>query len=1197
MELRSGRGDVVRVRRRGGLSAPARPHSGAVIYEDAADGTGAALFTLPHAIEELVVVREPGAQLAYDIETPPGFRLRLAAQRAVEIVDASGTPRVRMTAYQAWDARGAEISVQLRVDGSGVELSIPPDAALPAIVDPAWSEASAPSVLRLKPTATLLADGNVLIAGGSNVRGTEIYDTRAGVFLTAGDMTEARSGHTATLLPSGQVLLAGGVEGPSAELFDPLTGAFTKAGDMVNPRAHHTATLLPDGRVLLAGGDDAAGALATAELFDPKAGSFVAAGSMTTGRARHTATLLADGTVLLVSGSTAEIYDPLMNAGDGGFVGLPGAPAAPVFIGHTATLLRTGGVLLTGGHPCISMSGLGLDSCAKTVSLYDPATFAFIDPGTSLGSTGRAEHTAALLPSGEVLLAGGVVYPNGAAVFDPAAPPSGQVVPIDDMASPHDAPTSTLLPSGDVLILGGYQAAATIFIGRRGDGVPGGCSAAPSNAPRIEHAAAALLDGRVLFTGGRDDAFNVYSLAWLYNPVSSATEDTSPMLHGRVAHRATTLFDGRVLITGGAGASAELFDPSANGGAGAFIQAADMLEPRSAGAAVLLPSGKVLLAGGTGSSGPLNTAELYDPATGGFGPLPPMKAAHMNLYGALLGDGNVLLADASSAELWSPSTGEFSATTPPSATHSPGALLTLSDGRAFFHGGATEAAEIFDPATSKWSFTANIARMTGNAVTLLPSGNILLAGGSFFPFSPDGDPAIYLVDPLGAGGQGAVAKMFMSEGRVSPTVTLLPNGGALIGGGAGCVSCGAPFSLAQSDDVFSETTAGDAFRPVLVNAPASVTPGAAVVLEGVGFVGPEGGDGSTSGSSAAVPFAVWEPLAGGAHVRGPLTDWTSTTATWTAPATAFYGQGRLRVAVGGVVSKNALPVRIEPAPLAVACSTGAQCASGICADGVCCDAACDDPCEGCTAARKGQGSDGACGPVPPERFDDDACELSKGAPCSSGVQCSTGLCVDGVCCDSACEGQCEACDAPSTVGLCVPIKGAPRGSRPACDSAKDPCEAAVCDGVERSLCAEKVGPCEPYACGPSACKAVCGSESDCAIGYRCDEVSGQCLPGVCDGTLAINPDGQAVECSPYRCQADGSCRTSCGKASDCGEPFVCDPAGRCVARPGPESVGGCSCGAPRTSPQGMAAMAALALAVLLFRGRRRSLRSPQSPRR
>jgi Galactose oxidase, central domain len=125
--------------------------------------------------------------------------------------------------------------------------------------------------------ATLLNNGQVLIAGGEGIFSAELYDPETGAFLATGRMTTVRGLHTATLLPDGKVLIAGGRSreaGPqrlaSAELYDPDTRTFNLVGDMTKPRSSHTATRLNNGNVLIAGGWSPSSETASAELYVPR---------------------------------------------------------------------------------------------------------------------------------------------------------------------------------------------------------------------------------------------------------------------------------------------------------------------------------------------------------------------------------------------------------------------------------------------------------------------------------------------------------------------------------------------------------------------------------------------------------------------------------------------------------------------------------------------------------------------------------------------------------------------------------------------------------------------------------------------------------------------------------------------------------------------------------------------------------------
>ena len=175
---------------------------------------------------------------------------------------------------------------------------------------------------RSDPTATLLADGRVLVAGGMGASGAlasaEIFDPTTGAWAAAASMEAARTSHTATLLPTGAVLVAGGSATAaalaSAELYDPTSNAWTSAPPMESSRASHTATLLANGGVLVAGGVDAtSSAERSSELFDPDEGRGIPLSSMNHGRLLHTATPHSLGEVLVAGGedqSSAEVYAP-----------------------------------------------------------------------------------------------------------------------------------------------------------------------------------------------------------------------------------------------------------------------------------------------------------------------------------------------------------------------------------------------------------------------------------------------------------------------------------------------------------------------------------------------------------------------------------------------------------------------------------------------------------------------------------------------------------------------------------------------------------------------------------------------------------------------------------------------------------------------------------------------------------------------
>jgi galactose oxidase-like protein len=395
------------------------------------------------------------------------------------------------------------------------------------------------------------------------------------------EFCDSFGGHLSTLRSIGSFPVtiqvqdaAGQSAAPQMTTIKILSAGFSPAGSLGVARVWHTATLLGSGKVLVSGGVNTDASITTAELYDPASAKFTqTTGSPTQARFNATATLLLGGKVLLTGGNgvggplaAAELYDPATDT----FAATTGSMVTARFL-HTATLLNDGTVLITGGlDPAGSQSGVSVASA----EIYDPVTNSFTLLSNSM-STGRSFHTATLLGTGKVLIAGGSGIAS-AELYDPAA--------------------KTFTPVGNMTMA------------------------------RAGHAATLLKDGKVLLSGGADSFEGTSSSsAEIYDPGSGNFTATNSMTVARSLHSATRLNNGLVLIAGGSGffylggqsdslSSAELFDPAT----GNFTATADMTAIRESHTATLLASGQVLIVGGSdGTLGysptttVLATAELY----------------------------------------------------------------------------------------------------------------------------------------------------------------------------------------------------------------------------------------------------------------------------------------------------------------------------------------------------------------------------------------------------------------------------------------------------------------------------------------------------------------------------------------------------------------------------------------------------------
>ncbi|MBK9265465.1 MAG: hypothetical protein IPM54_37475 [Polyangiaceae bacterium] len=227
------------------------------------------------------------------------------------------------------------------------------------------------------------------------------------------------------------------------------------------------------------------------------------------------------------------------------------------------------------------------------------------------------------------------------------------------------------------------------------------------------------------------------------------------------------------------------------------------------------------------------------------------------------------------------------------------------------------------------------------------------------------------------------------------------------------------------------------------------------------------------------------------------------------------------------------------------CTTGGQCVSGNCVDGVCCDTTCTNTCKACNLP----GKLGTCSNVPQNQNDpvtcaaasescdgNGFCKLANGENCTQGLECISGFCVDGVCCNSACTTVCSSCAVTGNVGSCSPIALGNDDFFPpnACVGADRQCNGAgACKRFNGTQCASGTD------CVSNFCvDGVCCSTSTCANCQSCN-VSGN--EGTCRNLAMNDTDPNAVPActGTTACDGSGACKKINGVACTNGDGTQC----------------------------------------------------------
>ncbi|WP_437581021.1 Kelch repeat-containing protein [Sorangium sp. So ce887] len=942
-------------------------------------------------------------------------------------------------------------------------------------------------------------------------------------------------------------------------------------------------------------------------------------------RSRHTATVVDPANpaspVLLAGGfdasgaalRTAELYFPL----DRTFASTDAMEEARG--AHTATTTTTlarpapsdpapppPAVVVVGGS---THRASGVPVAA--IEVYNPTTGQFVRD--SVASIGRVNHTATLLDRGVVLVAGGLaeplnqptstasLYTFGSFGSSGGAPVTSTLATVGSMVTSRHAHTAVRLKAGDVLIAGGFVLSGTALT-----------SAEIFDADTGTFQAISVISPPARPMTTQMNTLRGFHTATLIDRVATSLDSGEVILVGG----STRLAGGSYLST------VEIYhdgvtDPTRRG----FElqpRPISMADARAFHTASLLPTGNVLVAGGFDGTTTRSTAEIYDPLTRSFTRLSLAggslgqearreHAAVLVNAGADLGAGRAVLVagglGASSGQVLSSAQLLIKANGEPCASGQECASGHCSDTENVCCNEACDQ-ECFSCTASGKGTGSDGTCGPAKLDTELPIVCVNqievhnrcdgLGHAAAHESTKDCKPGrcgtnnrciLYCLDDCGCDESG-----WCEAGVGDPNACDQPGGAGGAspgtgGGGAGGVSTGTGGAGAGG----ASAGAGGA--------------GAGGASAGAGGAGAGGASAGAGGGGAGAGGA--SAGAGGAGAGGA------------SAGAGGAGAGGASAGAGGAGAGGA------------SAGAGGAGAGGASA--------------GAGGGGAGGASAGAGGAPPGSGLCVD--RLAVGAECTRDRQCDSGHCVDGVCCDYRCDGQCQACDVVNNIGKCTPVgtdldhasphpndggsfrreacpgEGACAGY---CGGAADatcrfPAEGAVArtsvcacadegcavgpatltrffcdgDGQEKAPAVERCGgfKCEDE----SACKTSCASDADCIEDFICRDGVCDDLEEVgpsCDGEHTLRAAGADTDCTPYSCPPGGNaCASPCRSVADCVDGTVCNLANQCVPQIDPSPVPSCSCGVVGASTERDPALASVLLgAAAALAGLRRRRR-------
>ena len=965
-------------------------------------------------------------------------------------------------------------------------------------------------------------------------------------------------------------------------------------------RSGHTATLLGTNEVLLAGGGSAP---KTTEIVRPFEARSIPGPDLDAPRSAHTATMLLSGKVLLAGGvdtssaavASAELYDPIARTST-----RTGA-MAQARRGHAAIRLASGKVLVAGGTSDL------------TTEIYDPATGTWSAGPTRIGSP--SVSALVTLEDGRVLAVG------------PSAPATTEAVDLEagtgwKKVEPGFPQTSggvqnlTRLPNGDIVC--GWEGGCagnlstitcvsfTNVLGKNADTVADGPELTVG---RASFTSVRTVEGDVLFVGGApaEDGRRVEQFS---DPAATKTPSDGTLTAAHITPTATVLTGGDVLVAGGAQAT---LDRRIAPGLWT-VDPFRLLTAREKHGATRLHDGTVLVAGGEniiasagGASTPVLEAELLDLASKKTKVAGTLAASHLEGTMTTLRDGTVLVAGGGTerAELFTPGAAQpFALVASMSVSRARHSATLLPSGRVLVIGGtdAPVASDVFDPVTKAWTTGPTPANAwKSHGAVLMPNGLVLVVGGG----------AAEIYDETKNAFRPTTAPGATRDGR---TAHLLPSGKVFVAGGS-----------TLSAELFDPGTETWSYTSAQTEQAAerlwTALPSGRLVASG-GHLPLEGLDPARR---------LFDPVA---HPTGTFLDLPSAPHASYAHAAALAGTGEA-VATGGQpcfflcfgdtldsvsVYGDGAPASLRPIVTDVPSTVTAGTKVQIVGKGFANVAEASSGTQASSAVNHPTAvwvSDAGDAVVPSTILDFTDTTATWLVPttalyghgllfvnvagvfgfgrsvtiapalaataCENDAQCKTGFCTDGVCCDRRCDGVCEGCSkARKTSGEDGVCGAVPPG--------KDITGRCVLKLGEVCQNASECGTgfCAQGVCCDSTCDGQCLACNLQGKAGRCSAINEGSCGAACDGDHTLKQIGnEDVSCAPYKCSGP-QCNQSCASARDCVAPAVCNAEGKCVPPVAPPRGTDHACGCRAAgAPSSSWPLAAAALGLLLLLRRRR----------